>query len=70
MAGMSEIVQIELPRRRRGVSEGPAPKSLLKTLARRVGRAIEDYGLIADGGRIVCGMSGGKFSSAMLRLLV
>jgi len=69
MGGMSEIVQMELPRRRRGVAEGPAPKSLLKTLARRVGRAIEDYGLIADGDRILCAMSGGKDSYAMLHLL-
>ena len=38
-------------------------------MARRVGRAIRDFGLIEDGDRILCGMSGGKDSFAMLHLL-
>ncbi len=65
---MSTLFQIELPRRRRG-GENAAPRSLLKPLARRVGRAIQDYGLIQDGDRILCAMSGGKDSYAMLHLL-
>lgn len=68
MTGMSTLLQIELPRRRHG-AESAAPRSLLKPLARRVGRAIEDFGMIQDGDRILCGMSGGKDSYAMLHLL-
>ena len=66
---MSTLLQIELPARRRGARPDAAPKNLLKTLARRVGRAIQDFDLIRDGDRILCAMSGGKDSYAMLRLL-
>src|SRR5262245_20086696 len=66
---VSTLLQIELPRRRRGeISAAPA-KSLLKPLARRVGRAIRDFRLIEEGDRILCAMSGGKDSYAMLHLL-
>ncbi|HEU4402412.1 MAG TPA: tRNA 2-thiocytidine(32) synthetase TtcA [Candidatus Polarisedimenticolia bacterium] len=67
---MSIPVQIELPPRRRG-ARGPSEmaRSLLKPLARRTGRAIQDFGLIEDGDRILCAMSGGKDSYAMLHLL-
>jgi len=65
---MAELIQIEPPGRRHGPS-GPGPKSLLKPLAHRVGRAIHDFDLIAGGDRILCAMSGGKDSYAMLDLL-
>ncbi len=64
------LLQIEIPRRRRGATgEAGAPRSLLKPLARRVGRAIREFRLIEDGDRILCAMSGGKDSYAMLYLL-
>ena len=65
---VSNLLQIEIPRRR-GVAGRPRAGDLRKTLARRVGRAIEDFDLIADGDVILCAMSGGKDSYAMLELL-
>ncbi|PYS96506.1 MAG: tRNA 2-thiocytidine(32) synthetase TtcA [Acidobacteria bacterium] len=65
---MSTLVQIDLPRRRHGAA-AERSGSLLKPLARRVGRAIEDFRLIEDHDRILCAMSGGKDSYAMLHLL-
>jgi tRNA 2-thiocytidine biosynthesis protein TtcA len=64
----STLLQIELPRRRRGATTD-APRDLQKPLARRVGRAIQDFRLIEEGDRILCAMSGGKDSYAMLHLL-
>jgi len=66
---VSTLLQIELPQRRRGAASAPEPRSLLKPLARRVGRAIQDFRLIENGDRILCAMSGGKDSYAMLHLL-
>jgi tRNA 2-thiocytidine biosynthesis protein TtcA len=67
---VSSVLQIELPRRRQGLAADPgAARSLLKPLARRVGRAIQEFRLIEDGDRILCAMSGGKDSYAMLHLL-
>jgi len=67
---MSSLLQIEMPRRRQGMASTPDPaRSLLKPLARRVGRAIQEFRLIEDGDRILCAMSGGKDSYAMLHLL-
>jgi tRNA 2-thiocytidine biosynthesis protein TtcA len=64
---MAELIQIEPPQRTRNATPGPG--NLHKALARRVGRAIRDFGLIEDGDRILCAMSGGKDSFAMLDLL-
>jgi len=66
---VSTLLQIELPQRRRGAASAPGPRGLLKPLARRVGRAIQDFRLIETGDRILCAMSGGKDSYAMLHLL-
>ncbi len=69
MSPMSELLQIDLPRRRQGTAADTPGRDLLKPLARRVGRAIQNYGLIEDGDKILCAMSGGKDSYAMLQLL-
>lgn len=42
---------------------------LERDLTRATGRAIQDYGMIADGDRILVAMSGGKDSYVMLRVL-
>ena len=41
------------------------PKSLL----RKVGRAIADFGMIGEGDRILLGVSGGKDSLSLLHIL-
>lgn len=40
-----------------------------KTLLRKTGRAIADYGMIRDGDRILIGVSGGKDSLSLLQIL-
>ena len=65
---MSQPIPILLPRRH-AAGAARRPADLEKTLLRRVGRAIEDYGLVEEGDRILVAMSGGKDSHVMLHLL-
>jgi tRNA 2-thiocytidine biosynthesis protein TtcA len=65
---VNEPLTIQIPARR-GARAVRRPADRLRALAHRVGRAIEDYGLIDDGDRILVAMSGGKDSHAMLHVL-
>jgi tRNA 2-thiocytidine biosynthesis protein TtcA len=65
---VNEPLTIALPRRR--PARAPrSPEDRLRALAHRVGRAIEDHGLIDEGDRILVAMSGGKDSHALLHVL-
>ncbi len=45
------------------------PSALERKLGRAVARAVVDFGMIDDGDRVLCAVSGGKDSYAMLHLL-
>jgi tRNA(Ile)-lysidine synthase TilS/MesJ len=47
----------------------PLPDKPPKSLLRKVGRAIADYGMIRDGDRVLLGVSGGKDSLSLLLVL-
>ncbi len=47
----------------------PYASDLERRITRRVGQAIADFGLIEEGDRILVGVSGGKDSLALLRVL-
>ncbi len=47
----------------------PSPDKPPKSLLRKVGRAIADYGMIRDGDRVLLGVSGGKDSLSLLLIL-
>ncbi|MDJ0741008.1 MAG: ATP-binding protein [Gammaproteobacteria bacterium] len=58
-----------MDRRPHAAAPRVGPEKPPKALLRKVGRAIADFGMIADGDRILLGVSGGKDSLSLLMVL-
>jgi tRNA 2-thiocytidine biosynthesis protein TtcA len=64
-----QTIAIEPPPRQRGAARTDANK-LVKRLRRQAGQAIQDYGMIRAGDRVMVCLSGGKDSYTLLDILL